>query len=328
MLSTKPPVVNPSRPGPIEAYGVAPPPKSSRRWRMDHKNEVDSADFEFKKPCRERFPWVPVGLMVGACAAGMLASIKQDYLLGQIVVPILGLSGLHGLLRGAFRKAAMLIVTTGILFAVVSQPNFADPIVRGILGRSSVVGDQIACAAAIILSWLITGYTTKRIRRRLVRGRPTVLATDRFFGTGLGLAEGAFLVLCLSWAVDLVEPHVVAANARRNPAPTSFQADLAQVITRLTDEIYKSPLEPIVREANLLAEIPAVRDAIDTASQGGRVDLEAFGSALHGQLLEAVRRSNPAERNLIESLIDRQTETHDRREDAYRRIPAPQSQRR
>lgn len=256
-----------------------PPNAEGRRRRRETPFHID-------EPRRAGTPWLSILLLLGAAGALFAWSLRQEILLGQIAAPIVGLAGLHGLLRGGFRKALMLPVSIGMLFLVASNPGFADPIVRAIAGRTSALGNGIAGVLALVLSLTVAGAIVKAMRNRLIVRRPLLLAADRFLGTGIGLAEGALLVLLLCWSTVLLEPRARRVLDHPGTVQGSFQHQFASGLVRLTHEIDESPLEPIARDANVLEEIPSVRDALDQEHPEEILDLSNLDPDMRRKALE------------------------------------------
>ena len=257
-----------------------PEPKAEGRRRRD------GHDFRFDEPLRIRTPWLSIALLIGAAAALFAISTQQEILLGQIAAPILGMMGLHGLLRGGFRKVIMLPVSVGMFLLVASNPGFADSLVRAVAGQSSPLGNGIACVLALIISLTVAGMIVKSIRNKFIVRRPLLLAADRFFGTGIGLAEGGLAVLMLCWSTVLLESRAQMVLDHPSTQEGSVQHQFASGLLRLSNEIDESPLEPIARDANLLEEIPSVRDALNNPDSNGIISLDMLDSETRAKAME------------------------------------------
>ena len=117
----------------------------------------------------------------------------------------------------------MLPVSVGIAYFVTKQVDFADPVIRLMAGKSSLIGNAIACGLTIVLAVVVIGSIVRAIRDRVTRNRPFLLTVDRILGTGLGLTEAAILMLCICWSVVLVVPQANATQALRPADPGSIQ---------------------------------------------------------------------------------------------------------
>ncbi len=207
---------------PLDAIALAPLAPRARRSSTRAPVAEPPPEFEVESRHRRPSPWLLVGLVAGSCAAMFFVSIRSGYLLGQIAALVCLLSGLHGVWRGALRKMVMLPVTVGIAYLVTSQVDFADPAIRLIGGKSSLIGNVIACVLAVVLTVAIVGSIVRAVRDRLTRSRPFLLTIDRLLGAGFGLAEAAIVMLCICWSVVLVEPQARGTQALRPADTDSF----------------------------------------------------------------------------------------------------------
>lgn len=215
-------------------------------------------------------PWLMTGLILGAMATAFGMSMKYDYLLGELVAPVIGLMTLHGLFKGGFRKAIMLPVTVVTLGFLMTNPTIFDPIVQRVTGGPSPMGNYVACMIVATIGLWIVGIPVKAIRNKVIMKRPLLRGTDRFFGTGIGFAEGAFMAVLFMWATILLEPNAKAVMNNSNAQP--MQKQIAGHVLRLTSEIDASPIAPIVRDANLLEEFPQLTESMKAVRADGTVD--------------------------------------------------------
>lgn len=215
-------------------------------------------------------------LLLGLTAGGFYLSFDNDFLLGQLAIPILGLSAVHGLWRGAFRKLVMLPLTLGVLYLVTTHPHFADPIVKAVAGDNPRLGTIGACVATVVLVLCIFGFLVRIARKRWIMRRPSLLCADRFLGTTLGLAEGAFAVLMLSWAAVLIEPQARVVRDHRNLTEDRWEFRLAAGVVQFADELDASPFNSLVYESNLLDEIPAMREALYDFGEDQQLRMDAI----------------------------------------------------
>lgn len=277
-----------------------------------------SVDRDTKTP---RAPWLTTGLLLGVTAALFGASIKYDYLLGQIVVPILGLTTLHGLFRGGFRKIIMLPATVLVVGFLATNPTVADPIVQKINGGPSVVGNWVACAVIAMVSLGLIAWPVKKIRNNVIMKRPVLRGTDRFFGTGIGFAEGAFTSLLVMWGTMLLEPQ--AQKIVDHPNAKACQQQFASGVIRLAAEIDASPLAPIIRDANLLEEIPAIKQQMDALQANGSFDASAIDPATRNSIIQFLESmDNEGLKAAAQSLRTIENNQEEKAE-AYQRLPQP-----
>lgn len=277
--------------------------------------------FEVEPPRRRPSPWLLVGLVAGSCAAMFFLSVRGEYLLGQIAAPVFMLSGLHGIWRGALRKMVMLPVSVGIAYLVTSQVDFADPVIRLMGGKSSLIGNAIACGLAIVLTVVVVGSIVRAVRDRLTRSRPFLLTIDRFLGAGLGLTEAGIVMLCLCWSVVLVAPQAKATQALRPADTDSFQHVLTAGLLQLTGEIDRGPFRSIVRDHNLLEDIPAVREALsDLPSDSSSPDW-------HSKITEFLRQSDQNQGSESDGPFRKYRRANRRRDNTYRSLPSPTNRR-
>lgn len=328
MLSTKPPRIRSSSEATPGSYKVAPASSTPHGTWRGRATTVTGRDFSIDRPPSRPIPWLGLGLLIGGGATGLALSIRHDLLLGQIAAPLLGLAGLHGLWRGGLRKAVMLPITVGILYLVSIQPDFADPVIRAMTGKSSTIGNWIACGVAVALTLIIARSIVGAVQHRMVTGRPVVRAANNMFGTGIGLAEGAFAMLCLCWATVLVEPQARTVRDHPNAPPDSIHRQLAGGLVRLAGEIDQSPLEPIIRDANLLEYFPALRDAVQELSLDERMGLGAVDPQLRNRAIEWLRNAPPDRQKGLDAFFTKQMQQRAQREAAYDRLPPPKNDRR
>ena len=283
--------------------------------------------FEFYAPPRPGGPWLGVGLLAGAATALFALSVRNDYLLGQVSAVLLGLGGLHGLWRGALHKMLMLPVSIGIVYLLARQVAFADPVIRLMAGKSSVIGNGIACGLAIVLTLMVVGKIVRMLLDRIARKHQLLLTADRVFGTILGLAEGAFVVLCLCWTAVLLEPQAramqAAATKVRALVPvSSFQKNLSAGLVQLVDEIDAGPLRSVARDSNLLERIPSVQDLITNFGNG------PDNPDWQQRMTEFLRQTDSDESANAGGPFQAYRRGNLRRDRAYRQLPRPSSHKR
>ncbi len=306
---------------PLEPIDLAPLAPRARRPSTRTPIAEPPPEFEAEPRHRRPGPWLFVGLLAGSCAAMFFVSIRSGYLLGQIAALVCLLSGLHGIWRGALRKIVMLPVTVGIAYLVTSQVDFADPVIRLMGGKSSLIGNVIACGLAVVLTVAIVGSIVRAVRDRLTRRRPFLLTIDRLLGAGFGLAEAAIVMLCVCWSVVLVEPQVRATQALRPADTDSFQPAVIAGLLQLADEIDRGPFRSIVRDHNLLEEIPAVRDALSD------LPLDSSSPGWKKKIAEFLRQADQNQGNEAETPYQRYKRANRRRGNTYRSLPPPKNRR-
>ncbi|MCG8407232.1 MAG: CvpA family protein [Phycisphaerales bacterium] len=316
MTGTKPPVIR-------------PPHRTKPSWNPSTHAAGPQTDFELEDHKRVPVPWVSIGLLLGGMAAGIGFSSQNDYLLGQIGATILGLSGLHGLWRGGLRKLIMLPATFVVLFLAMNNPGFADPITRAVFGKPSPFTNGIVCVAVVALALVVIGSVVKLFRNRFIMKRPFLRGADRFFGTSIGVAEGALTMLVLCWATVLLEPQARVIRDHPNRVTESMQHRFAAGIIQLAEEIQDGPFESIVHEANLLERFPEVRDALYNLGEQTQLDLEAIHPDARREPLDAKARKELMDRvkkldpDLFGTPMDKVEKGHKDRDRAYRRMPMP-----
>lgn len=308
----KPPVI-------AEPRGFRPPAGPSAP-AAGRGREVD---FSIDRDAPVKGPWLMAGLLLAITAGLFGVSVEYDYLLGEIATPIIGLMTLHGLFKGGFRKAIMLPVTIMAVGFVAANPTIFDPIVQRVTGGPSPMGNYVACAIAVSIGLWIVGMPVKAIRKRVIMKRPMLRGADRFFGTGIGFAEGAFTALLVLWASVLLEPQ--AKQVATHPNAQAVQRQFAGGLLQLIGEVDKSPLEPIVRDANLLEEFPSITEPLKALRADGSVDPSKLDpKQLHGliEMLEDVGGEDGAamaeQLRTIEKNREQQAE-------AYKQLPTPRS---
>lgn len=304
---------------PLDPIPLAPLAPSAPRPPAPVAIEEPAPGSEVESSRRRSKPLLLVGLIAGSCASMFFLSIRSGYLLGQIAAPVFLLSGLHGIWRGALRKMVMLPVSVGLVYLVTSQVDFADPVIRLMAGKSSLIGNAIACGLAVVLTVVIVGSIVKTVRDRLARNRPFLLTADRLLGAGLGLTEAAIVMLCLCWSVVLVVPQANATQALRPADPGSMQHVLATGLIQLTDEIDRGPFRSIVRDHNLLEDIPAVREALsDLPSNSSSPDW-------HEKITEFSRKSDQNRESERDTPFQQYRRANRQRDNTYRSLPSPKN---
>ncbi len=326
MFNAKPPVIKPQERDKAGLFDMAPPsvknrPPTTPDFRQPARRENDGGeDFEFDKTPRAGQPWLAIGLLVGAIAAGFGLSVQYDSLLGQFAAAILGAGSLHGLLRGGLRKLVMLPASVGTLALLASHPDFADPLVKMVAGESSAIGNGLACAATFVLAMLAAGTAVRIIRNRFIMKRPILRATDRLFGTSIGGAEGVLILLTICWTAVLVEPQARSILRQPSIEADSAQHQFAAGLVRLAEEIDDSPLRPIIRDANLLEEFPAIREAIEGMESG---NLNAIDPEFRKAAMEYLKNADPEQRSGLSKALGEYEQNNASRDKAYRQLPKP-----
>lgn len=245
-------------------------------------------DFEFDKPASKgTFPWLGVGLIFGAVGTGLYFGHESNSLLGQGATAIIGMAGLHGLWRGGFRKIVMLPVTIALMVLVSTRPDFAAPAIKLLNGgQPSTVGNVIACGLAVLLTMIVTTTVVRKVREKVILKRPILRGTDRLTGTSIGALEGGLVVLALCWSAALLGPQAREVAHHPDTVAGSPRHVLATTIVRLNEEIDGSPIRNLVRNHNVLAELPTVKAALNGSDQFG---------AMNGGLLDPANREKAAE---------------------------------
>lgn len=221
-------------------------------------------------------PVACIVLILVASVGLFVYSAHEEVILGQIAVPLLAIGGLHGLLRGGFRKIVTLTVMIGVCYAISQYPDFADPIVRLVRGSSSPIANGALAVVSVILALVLTGLCVSSFHRRHIARRPVALAADRVTGAVIGLAEGGLVVLCLCWMAVMVRPHVERVLDHPNTMPDSFQHQVAQTLVGLAEESQGGAFGRFVAATNLLEKSPAWRATVEELNATGTLRLEGL----------------------------------------------------
>lgn len=285
----------------------APPTPNSppryQRWSTMAANNANPEEQRarpreevFDEPTRRpaRGPWMMFGLILGIGVAGFWFSMQTDYLLGLVGVPVLAIATLHGLCRGGFHKMLMLPVTMGIAYIAVTRPEMPSAWFTTVTGKTSELGGMIVGIVCAMLAVLLASFLAQTVRRRVIVRQRFLLGMDRVFGTVVGLAEGAFFVLCLCWTAALLQPQALTVRDHANTKKDSFKHHFANTIVRLTEEVDNFPqLQPLVRDANLLKELPAVQEAIEKFKQSEGLKVNSIDEDLFKQAGDVLNRTTP-----------------------------------
>lgn len=283
MLTSRPPVIRSPR--------ASAPPAGPRpaRGASSHRE----SRFEMERGSRPGVPWLAMLLLLGGAAAGTVWSARQDFMLGQLASPVFGLFGLHGLWRGGFRKIVMLPVSVGTIVLLAAQPDFADGLVQRMGWTPSGMTQLATCALTAAVVFAVASRLVGFVRNRFIMKRPLVRATDRFVGTGVGLVEGLACVLLVCWSAVALEPQASRVLFSPSVPVDSPQYRFAEKVVEFTGEVDGTPLRPIVRDANPLREVPAIRKILDGAADG-RLDLSGLDPEVQAQVTELLRSVDPA----------------------------------
>lgn len=263
-------------------------------------------------------------LILLAGVALLLYSAKQDVLLGQIAVPILTLGALHGVLRGGLRKIVTLGVSVGVLYGVTAYPGFADPAVKAITGSSGGLTSGIVSVVIVVLALLLASVFVNRLHRRLIVGRRFVQAADRLMGTGIGLAEGAFVALAACWISVMIQPHAALVRDHPSTVPGSVRHRIAAGLLRLADEARTEPLGGFVDATNLLEKTPAVREAFEELNTSGRFSFRGLDAETAARLSKLMPQLMGDEAGDPEQWFQEYRQGNASRDRAYQQLPPPQ----
>ncbi|HWL92406.1 MAG TPA: CvpA family protein [Phycisphaerae bacterium] len=305
-------------------YSVEPPPVVKRsRSAPKAPAKAEGASFEVEGKRKARFPVLTFGLLAGGAATGFYFSEQADYLLGQIASVVIGALGLHGLWRGAFRKLVMLPLTIVMVVLLAAKPDFADAAVQMIAGKSSPLGNLLACGLVMVVTFLVAGAFVRMARNRVILKRSFLTWADRTFGMGLGLAEGALTMLVLCWMSVLVEPQMLSLRMNENTAPGSIRHSVSTTLLEIARESDAGPLKSIVRDSNMLRDIPSVRAAIVQLEQMISSNGDFWNPNRAGAAVELLRKIDPKDRDALGGVVKQLQEKNNDRASTYRRMPAP-----
>lgn len=334
MLSLKPLLRRKNRDTSDDVYKVATPgvarPCHAQIPTANGTCSRSETDFQLDRAHSSKPPLLSSALIFFLGVALWWYSARQGVMLGEIAAPILTLASLHGLWRGGFRKLVMLGVSVGVLYAAFSYPNFADPVVKAITGSSSGLASGIITVLVVVLTLVIAGMLVKRFRQRHIASRPVMLGVDRLMGTGVGLTEGAFIVLSLCWVAVMIQPHARLVRDHQNITPDSIRHRLATALVQLADEARAEPLGAIVESTNLIEKMPAMRDAINELNTTGQFNLDNIDPEVMEKLNELLQQSPNGGLDVgnLGPLIEQYKQGNEARDKVYKQLPSPSGTRR
>ncbi|MFQ5423983.1 MAG: CvpA family protein [Phycisphaerae bacterium] len=254
-------------------YGLAPVEPSSRRVPVIAANVLPGPVAEAPR-LAPAFPALAFGLVCGAALGGLALSAEDDFLLGQGAAVVIGLAVLHGLWRGGLRKLVLFPVTVTAAYIGARHAGDAEPVVRILLGRSSLIGNYVAMAAAIAATLWAVRALVERFRRRYILPRSGRVALDRWAGGVIGLLQGSLVVLAFCWLISAVNPNI-RTLAGTPPAPTGATgSQLVRIARQLTDEATRGVVGRMAAATNPLKYFPDVRSALGAMGQTGRIRLD------------------------------------------------------
>ncbi len=168
---------------PVDAPRRLPPVPTSRAPlpQMD-------TDFGTEPVPTGGLPIVSSVVLLVLGGAAFAYSSSQGVLLGRIAAPILTMAAMHGLWRGGFFKLILLPFAFCVPYLAAVHADTADPVVRAVVGSSTVFINSVVMGGAGFVVLLIARALVKRFRRRHVATRRFALTADRVIGTGVGLA--------------------------------------------------------------------------------------------------------------------------------------------
>ncbi len=249
-------------------------------------------------------------------------SSSQDVLLGRIAAPILMMAAMHGLWRGGFFKLALLPFAFCVPYLAAAHSDLADPVVKAVTGSSNGLISSITMGATAMVVLLIARALVKRFRRRHIATRRVALSADRFVGTGVGVAEGAFIVLCICWLAVMLHPHAAVVRDHPDTKPDSFRHQVAGALIRLADELSNEPLAGVVKATNLIERTPVLRDAINNLNATGQFDIDSLDPDVRSKLGELLQAQPGGELGDLDTLIDKYRRGNEARDKAYREMEA------
>lgn len=256
-------------------------------------------------------------MLLGLCIvvlAGALygVSAQANYLLGQLAAAIAGPLTLLGLWRGAFRKVLMLggFVAGCYVFMRLQAPS------AGAVGPANppvgVSAGSMMALLAIPVLLILAALAGRFFYAAYFARRPFARTCDRFFGTLVGLAEAAMVILPLCWITTMILPAAFRVRDSAPGGPDSTQTRFAAAIVQLGLEASSGPVGEVTRATNLIATFPVLKQMIDDLNQTGRMDFGRLelDPALLQKLQELLPSTGAPGGTSILEQIRQQTEAH------------------
>lgn len=234
---------------------------------------------------RPSAPRFLLALVLGLGGGLFFYSNQHDFLLGQIAAAALTPMAMHGVWRGGFRKAAMLIVllSLGWGFGYLAQ---ASDYLLNFVGQG---GGKLTTPLAVVLSiglWIAAYFMVGTARSRWIERSRHRLAMDRGLGLLVGLGEGAIVVLTICWMATSLEPFGRTIADGTGTIEGSPRQSAGQLIIRLANESRIGFLGEVVRKTNPIENTPALRDAVNEMNTTGQLKVDDLDPATLKQLQE------------------------------------------
>lgn len=226
-----------------------------------------------------------LALVLGLGGGLFFYSNQHDFLLGQIAAVGLTPMAMHGVWRGGFRKATMLVVLLmlGWGFGYVTQ---ASDHLLNFVGQG---GGKLTTPLAVVLSiglWIAAYLMVGASRSRWIERSRRRLAMDRGLGLLVGLGEGAIMVLTICWMATSLEPFGRTIAEGAGTIEGSPRQSAGQLITRLANESRTGFLGEAVRKTNPIENTPALRDVVREMNTTGQLKVDDLDPATLKQLQE------------------------------------------
>ena len=279
----KPPAQSTNRPPSGNSYRETPIAEAFRTPQVRTSRPPADA------PATPAAPVYSILLTLGFGGSLLFLSIQRDLLLGQIAAVVLTTMTLHGLWRGGFRKFIMLGLAVGLIAFGPSLQAAVSGAIAQTTGRPAGLGGFAVTGIGATLLWLICHFGTKSFRKRVINKRKGMLFVDRLSGAGLGLAEGAVLVLSVCWLSTSLQPFAKTITDPQLSPKGSPRAQIGETMLRLAKESRSGALADITQGSNPIASIPALSKAVNDLNTSGQIRPENIDPKMAEQLRELLK---------------------------------------
>ncbi|MFH1418152.1 MAG: CvpA family protein [Planctomycetota bacterium] len=263
-------------------------------------------------------------MLILLAASGLFAySTHQDVLVGRIAAPLLALGALHGLWRGGFRKAAMLVATILVFYCVTKYGGAAAQLAQNATGSASAGWGYAGLSLVAVITLVFTSLVVNVIRRRHILKRPLVTGLDRLSGTFVGAAEAALIVLAVCWTAVEIRPHAMLVRDYTDTPISSSRQEFAAGIVRLADEVGVGTMGRIVDATNPIDHIPVLRKAIDDLNRTGQFDLGSLDPETARKLNELLKQTPSGDAGGLQGVMEQLEHKNETAEQLRQELPQP-----
>ncbi|RIK66882.1 MAG: hypothetical protein DCC65_08000 [Planctomycetota bacterium] len=214
-----------------------------------------------------------IALVLGLGGGLFYYSNRAEYLLGQIAAVAMTPLALHGVWRGGFRKAAMILV----LLALGAGFGYLRAGANALLGLAGLGDGGLTTPVAAVFAlgiWIIAFMTTKSVRASYIERTRFRRGADRLAGLIVGMTEGGLMVLTLCWLATSLEPFGRTLIDSGDTVKGSPRQKAGQSIVRLSQEARIGVLGDLVRKTNPVEKMPALREMIREANRTGELRMD------------------------------------------------------